>query len=261
MSPQKAKLEEIRQAVSELEAAASLMEPYLVRLDALLDFVNSQGDQMDWGRIPPQHNIPVSDLYNLHTSAEASFFRYLHLYPHAKDEWITVETKVFYRYSVTKFRRAIGEEISWLRKYAAYLRHKANLPAMRPSTAQKVYNVSGDFHMGDKYSNFTAAAVGRGATANNTVVQVWQNAAAELDLPELSSDLATLRPKLKEADPNGDYDEEIGQVASAEKAAKSGDGHKTLEHLKSTGKWVLETATKVGTAVAVKAIQTAIGLP
>ena len=258
--PLKAKREEVRQAVSELEAAATLMDPYLARLDAFLHFIFEQGEAMDWQNIPRQNTMEISDLFVLHEGAESTFRRYLHLYPQAEGEWIRVEPKVFFNSSVTRFRQILWEEIAWLRKYAAYLRAKENFPALRQNKPATIYNIQGDY-MRDQYKDFTAAAVGPRAKASNTTIQVWQNAAAQLDLPELSAALSDLRPKLKAADLDGEYDEEIGKVASAEKAAKSGDGEKTLQHLKDAGKWVLDVAVKVGSTVAVKAITGAIDLP
>jgi hypothetical protein len=52
----------------------------------------------------------------------------------------------------------------------------------------------------------------------------------------------------------------IGALANAEVAAKKDDESKTIEHLKSTGKWALSYAEKIGTGVAVAAIKFSLGI-
>jgi hypothetical protein len=47
----------------------------------------------------------------------------------------------------------------------------------------------------------------------------------------------------------------VSEIAKAEQAARSGNGPKALEHLRSTGKWALDLATKIGTSVAVETIK------
>ena len=53
----------------------------------------------------------------------------------------------------------------------------------------------------------------------------------------------------------------VGQPAAAESAAKKGDTEGSLKYLKAAGKWTLDTATKIVTQVAVKAIESAIKAP
>lgn len=80
------------------------------------------------------------------------------------------------------------------------------------------------------------------------------------DLKTLSEELSILRKELKlAANGKDEYDGPIGAVANAEDAAKKGDKKGVLNFLKSAGKWALDTATKIGTDVAVKAIKDAIG--
>lgn len=58
-----------------------------------------------------------------------------------------------------------------------------------------------------------------------------------------------------------EHDKAVASIGSAEVAAKNNDGEGVLKHLKAAGKWTLDTATKIGTQVAVKAIENAIKLP
>ena len=57
-----------------------------------------------------------------------------------------------------------------------------------------------------------------------------------------------------------EHDLAIASVGAAEIAANNQDGEAALNRLKAAGKWALEMATNVGTTVAVKAIESAMGL-
>ena len=142
------------------------------------------------------------------------------------------------------------------------LNEVVRLPKRKQDTVRtEIHHHWGDEVQGDQYKDFTAAAVGPRSIANNIDIQVWKSAITELDLPRLAKALASLRRKLRSADRKAEHDEEIGNVLAAEKAAKQGDGTKTLHCLKQTGKWVLDVARETGVEVAAKAIATAIDLP
>jgi len=72
--------------------------------------------------------------------------------------------------------------------------------------------------------------------------------------------LKELRNSLRKEASERDHYVALGEVASAEKAAKEGNGSKALEHLKEAGSWVWEVATKIGIGVATAAAKTALGL-
>lgn len=121
---------------------------------------------------------------------------------------------------------------------------------------------SKEISMGDEY-NVTGqvGAVGPNAKAeSNTFNQAWQQAAADLDLTTLAAELATLRASMRQQATEIEHDQAIASIGSAEGAAKKKDGSSALGHLKSAGLWAFDVATKIGTTVAAKAIQTAIGL-
>ena len=116
--------------------------------------------------------------------------------------------------------------------------------------------------MGDQY-NVTGqiGAIGPNAKAeNNTFNQVMQQAASNLDLPALAAELATLRNSMRNQATEIEHDQAVASIGAAESSAKKQDGAGALEHLKSAGKWAFDVATKIGTSVAAKAIQTAIDL-
>jgi uncharacterized protein YjbI with pentapeptide repeats len=118
----------------------------------------------------------------------------------------------------------------------------------------------GEMRMGDEYSfkGGQFGAVGRSAQASH-FQQVWRQSG--LDGDQLADDLAKLRSQLRERASEIHHDVAIGEVATAEKAAKSGDGMTALKHLKRAGQWALDTATDIGTEVAAAAIKASLGLP
>ena len=52
----------------------------------------------------------------------------------------------------------------------------------------------------------------------------------------------------------------IAEVASAEEAAKNKEGNKVVKHLKSAGKFALDTAQKIGVSLAAEVIQKQMGM-
>jgi hypothetical protein len=124
--------------------------------------------------------------------------------------------------------------------------------------------IAGDYHMSsDQYHvSGQVGAVGPNANAEgNTFIQQWAQSTSSLDFQNLAAELALLRAELRTEAQEIEHDQALASVASAELAAKQNDGPTTLKHLKSAGKWALDTATKIGTTVAAKAIQNALGIP
>lgn len=111
--------------------------------------------------------------------------------------------------------------------------------------------------MGDQYNiKGQGGVIGPNAKVENIS---FQQSNAEIDLPALLPELAALRSAMsKEASDSSHY-KAIADVAAAETAAKKNRGA-VIENLKSAGKWALDVATKLGTSVAAKAIETALGL-
>jgi hypothetical protein len=121
--------------------------------------------------------------------------------------------------------------------------------------------------MGDEYTVGQAGAVGPGSHAENmTFVQNWNQFASEHDPTALAAELATLREHLRTAATEPEHDAAIGVLAEAEMAAKQNDGPAALERISvlkrlgNAGKWALDAATSIGTAVAAAAIKVGIGL-
>ena len=118
--------------------------------------------------------------------------------------------------------------------------------------------------MRDKYeTQGQAGAVGSNARVHDiNFNQLWnQNKdLQDSDLHKLSEELSQLRGVLKKEAKTLENDKSVGEVASAEEAAKAGNGPKTLEHLKNAGKWALGAAEKIGIPLATAALKASVGL-
>lgn len=116
-------------------------------------------------------------------------------------------------------------------------------------------------------STYTVTGGQVGAMGNNAHAegsnfsQVWSQTAANLELHALATELGRLRTAMRKDAVEPEHDQAVANIGAAEVAAKNQDGTGALKHLKSAGAWALDAATKIGTTVAAKAIQSAIGLP
>jgi hypothetical protein len=130
--------------------------------------------------------------------------------------------------------------------------------------AREVYmEGSSKFHN----ENSTIGVQGDNATVHN-LTQVsqsggelyanWSQAGGKLD--ELAQELGKLKAQLKTDAEDAEQFEAAASVAKAEDAAKKNDGPKVFEYLKTAGTWALETATKIGSTVAVEALKKSLGL-
>ncbi|MCP3717061.1 hypothetical protein [Paraburkholderia sp. CNPSo 3281] len=133
-------------------------------------------------------------------------------------------------------------------------------PATAAANPSHTHHYYGAVHMGDKFVAKQAGAMGPNARADHNVFQQVNADHADIDLNALAADLARLRTAMKSEDTSADNDEAIGQVASAEKAAKNGDKQGAIEHLKEAGAWAFEVAKKIGVEVAVSALKRALGM-
>ncbi len=121
--------------------------------------------------------------------------------------------------------------------------------------------IQGAVNMGDIYNVAQAGAVGPGAKARDiNFGNAWQQINATTNLDRLAEDLTKVRASVRLEPESAERDAVVGQLALAEGEARKGDGASVLEKLSGVGKWTLDVATKIGADVAVKAIQTAIGL-
>lgn len=145
--------------------------------------------------------------------------------------------------------------------YGAYVEaYECLLPRREQTVVQQFF--AKELSVGDQYNiSGQAGAVGPNAhAAHNTFNHAHQQVAAGIDLLALASELASLRASMRKEAADVEHDRAIASIGEAETAARKQDGAGTIAHLKAAGKWALDTATKIGTTVAAKAIEKAIGL-
>jgi hypothetical protein len=117
----------------------------------------------------------------------------------------------------------------------------------------------------DKYEvHGGAGPVGKNAQAHNVNItnyqQAWDGLKHQVDLETLATQLEQLQGELRNRAQKSDDFRALTEVASASEAAKANEGSRVMEHLKGAGAWALDIAQKIGVSVAVKAIQSAMGL-
>lgn len=120
---------------------------------------------------------------------------------------------------------------------------------------------NGSSKMRDSYNAGQAGAQGPNAQAhNNHFNQIWQKKHSEFDFAILSEELDILINHLKKEANSSEQFSEISLIAGAKKEAQNGDGPKVLENLSKVGKWVVDTATKIGVSVVTEAIKSTGGI-
>jgi hypothetical protein len=134
---------------------------------------------------------------------------------------------------------------------------------IRPQVLAKTVRVVEGVRTGDTYNFYgSVAAAGAHAKAEGiTMQQQTAHVAASLDLELLAAELAELRRALGIPSDDPMHLADTRALAQAEIAAKAGDGSTALRHLKSVGKWVLETARSLSVEIAVKALEGKITPP
>lgn len=80
------------------------------------------------------------------------------------------------------------------------------------------------------------------------------------DLMSLAQELSHFREMLHGKITTPEQDIDVGKIAAAEMAARSGDRRATLLHLKRVGSWALDFATKVGASITAEFMKKSIGM-
>ncbi|KAA1016219.1 hypothetical protein FVF58_02505 [Paraburkholderia panacisoli] len=116
--------------------------------------------------------------------------------------------------------------------------------------------------MGDQYNvSGQTGAVGPQAHAHDiSFTQVWNQLEGKIDLVRLADELTRLQQAMSHEAVEADQKLALGAVAAAEQSAREKNGPKTIEYLKTAGKWTLGIAEKIGVDLAKEAIKGAIGL-
>lgn len=119
-----------------------------------------------------------------------------------------------------------------------------------------------EYIMGDKYNvSGQAGAVGPSAHAHNmSFSQIWNEIEAKGDGSRLAEELQRLRAAMEQEASDPEHRISIAAVDAAEQAARQNNGTKTIEYLKTAGRWTLGVAEKIGVEVAKSAIKAALGL-
>jgi hypothetical protein len=129
---------------------------------------------------------------------------------------------------------------------------------------QKVYHNCTVFEgteMRDNYQAGQAGAMGPGAKVENVnFFQVLRGAIGNTSLADLANELEQLRTAMLAESKNAEQDEAVSAVAEAEASAKKGDAKGVLAFLKRAGSWAMDQATRIGTELAVKAIEKSMEL-
>jgi hypothetical protein len=132
---------------------------------------------------------------------------------------------------------------------------KSKLPPI-PGSGTTI--IHGDqIHMSDIHGN-----IGHVGSHSSSTVSITEHNSGPRpkDLSGLAEELAQLRLELRRRAETVEHDRAIVAVGEAEDAARKGDGGKVLGLLKKTGTWALKSATEIGTTIAAKAIEAAIGV-
>lgn len=115
--------------------------------------------------------------------------------------------------------------------------------------------------MGDKYQAGQAGAVGPNAQAHDlTLSQTWNRLEGTVDLNQLAEELAKLRQEMKKEAVEIEHDISVAAIGEAHLAAVAGDGSKTIEHLRSAGRWAFDVAVKIGIPLAVEVLKESLDL-
>jgi hypothetical protein len=116
--------------------------------------------------------------------------------------------------------------------------------------------------MGDQYNiSGQAGAVGPQSHAHDmTFSQIWNQIEKNGDISRLADELRRLREAMEREAADPGHKVAVAAVEAAEHSARQKDGPKTIEFLKTAGKWALSVAEKIGVDLAKEAIKGALGI-
>jgi hypothetical protein len=125
--------------------------------------------------------------------------------------------------------------------------------------------IMGDVEMGDTYNiPGQAGAIGPNAHAHdmtfNQIQRIGSQIAKSMNLAALANELEVLRQALKNEAVTEEHDIAVVDIGTAKRAAEAKDFGKLAEALKSSGKWALDVATKIGVSLATEAIKQSTGM-
>jgi len=145
------------------------------------------------------------------------------------------------------------EKMGWLKAY------NDGLQISKRYFESLVSLYAGELHVGDRITAHVVVGPQARTGDITTIGDVHSYEGSIINLAVLAEELSLLRKALRTEATSTEHDVAIGAVASAEQAALHGDHKGVLLHLKNTGKWCLEIASKIGVNIATEAIKSAIG--
>jgi hypothetical protein len=122
-------------------------------------------------------------------------------------------------------------------------------------------NIEQHIYMKDQYSaGQVIGGFGKSVSLRDVnVQQLAQDLQSSPGFSKLAEELEQLCLVLKQKATTIDHSVVVGEVASASKSAKTGDGASMVEHLRRAGSWALGVAKEIGTSVASEAIRKSCG--
>lgn len=184
----------------------------------------------------------------------------------------------FCSFSPTKKNKDLQEAVSWLQDYAQRYSHdrnpviigdfdeefvhfenvefpiqqiaKGNIPLDKLIYFKELFHFNiNEYYMGDKnvVTNSNIGFIGSNSiVSGNTFNQTNYSIPENLDYEQLQTELEKLKEELQKSANSPEEFSSLSHVASAEVASQKKDGNTVIKHLKSAGKWVLDTATTIG---------------
>lgn len=136
-------------------------------------------------------------------------------------------------------------------------RSESDIGKIYSKKTQRAQYLIKELKMGDTYNiHGQTGAVGPGARAHDiNFNQLWKDIEKNVDLEKLSNELVRLRTEAQKMAQTPEHSIAIGELASAEVMAKTGNGKKMLEHLQKAGKWLMDISVDIGTNIATEFIK------
>ncbi|ACU60657.1 hypothetical protein Cpin_3190 [Chitinophaga pinensis DSM 2588] len=159
--------------------------------------------------------------------------------------------------SVNNFLSYFQEKFDELRPgESAILKKQIESSNFRPHTKQQVFTIIDKLNVmtTNNISHSQGFTTGNNSNVQGTFNQINNNVPADLDYEALSAELSKLKDELHLTAKTPEEFTALATVANAEAEARNKNGNKVVEYLKQGGKWVIDTANKIGVGVVAKLI-------
>lgn len=216
----------------EIKIALNQIELFLKRGNLML-FTGKKGQAF-----PPDLEYSELELKSLETTLDHLVIKLLNTSSIPENIWISPVRYAYKGIGSSKTRRW-----TWLEQFVE------GLKVSREFLKSYLYMDSETKSINIQFENSTGVAI---AIGNSQSIVEIENSLNSEDMASLAEELSQLREKLKEESKTAEQDIEVSKIAQAEISAKNGDKSETIKHLKSVGKWVFDTATKIGISITSK---------